>query len=136
MTPAPVSRMDRAYLDIRHRIITGACRPGTPLSESALARMVRPSRTPIREALGRLLEEGYVERVPGRGFQVARITAFLEGAPFGVHGPEQRREGVEAVQLKFLGMGDGRVKADLVERRLQEDGDEQKKGEMPEKRQP
>jgi len=74
MTPAPVSRMDRAYLDIRHRIITGACRPGTPLSESALARMVRASRTPIREALCRLLEEGYVERVPGRGFQVARIT--------------------------------------------------------------
>src|SRR5262249_51045425 len=84
MTSSPVTRMDRAYLDIRHRIVTGMCRPGAPLSESALARLVQASRTPIREALCRLLEEGYVERVPGRGFQVARITVKVVRGTFQV----------------------------------------------------
>lgn len=52
----------------------GGYPPGTPLSEARLARELRTSRTPVREGLSRLLEEGYVERMPGRGFFVARIT--------------------------------------------------------------
>ena len=64
-------------MEIKHRIVNGAYAPGTPLSESKLARTLRTSRTPIREALSRLLEEGYVERVPARGYFVARITLEL-----------------------------------------------------------
>jgi DNA-binding GntR family transcriptional regulator len=70
-------RVESAYLDIRHRIVHGTCPAGAPLSESELARTLGVSRTPIREALCRLLEEGYVERVPGRGFYVTRITMKL-----------------------------------------------------------
>jgi DNA-binding GntR family transcriptional regulator len=77
MSSAVPSRVERAYLDIRGRIVAGEYPPGAPLSESALTRVVRTSRTPIREALCRLLEEGYVERVPGRGFHVSRITVRL-----------------------------------------------------------
>src|SRR5262249_28470794 len=77
MSELAPSRRERAYLDIRGRIVAGEYPPGAPLSESALTRVVRASRTPIREALCRLLEEGYVERVPGRGFQVSRITVRL-----------------------------------------------------------
>ncbi len=32
------------------------------------------SRTPIREGLSRLWQEGYLDRVPGRGYFVARVT--------------------------------------------------------------
>jgi DNA-binding GntR family transcriptional regulator len=71
------SRVEQAHLEIKHRITHGTYAPGTPLSESKLARMLRTSRTPVREALSRLLEEGYVERIPARGYFVARITMEL-----------------------------------------------------------
>lgn len=32
------------------------------------------SRTPIREGLSRLWQEGYLDRIPGRGYFVARVT--------------------------------------------------------------
>lgn len=51
----------------------GRYRPGQPLGEVGLARAHRASRTPIREALARLEAEGYVERVPRRGYFAARI---------------------------------------------------------------
>lgn len=61
-------------MEVRHRIVHGGYPPGMPLGEAKLARELRASRTPVREALSRLLEEGYVERVRGRGFFVARVT--------------------------------------------------------------
>jgi len=64
-------------MEVRHRIVHGAYAPGLPLGEARLARELRASRTPVREALSRLLEEGYVERVPGRGFFVARVTVTM-----------------------------------------------------------
>jgi DNA-binding GntR family transcriptional regulator len=72
-----LSRVEHAHLEIKHRIVQGAYPPGAPLSESKLARALRTSRTPVREALSRLLEEGYVERVPSRGYFVAGITVEL-----------------------------------------------------------
>jgi DNA-binding GntR family transcriptional regulator len=68
------SQAERAYVGIRARIIDGTYLPGTPLTEPALARLHGTSRTPVREALARLAEEGYVHRVPGRGYSVSRIT--------------------------------------------------------------
>jgi DNA-binding GntR family transcriptional regulator len=77
MALAVTSRVEAAYRDIRQRIVRGTYPPGTPLSDSELARVCGISRTPVREALCRLLEEGYVERVPGRGFYVTQITMKL-----------------------------------------------------------
>jgi len=73
----PSSRRDHAYLEIKRRIVHGELAPGMPLSEVELARQIRTSRTPVREALSRLLEEGYVERVPARGYFVTPITVTL-----------------------------------------------------------
>jgi DNA-binding GntR family transcriptional regulator len=75
-TPEP-SQFDRAYEGIRARVTDGSYRHGSPLSENMLARLHGTSRTPVREALARLVQEGYVERVPGRGYFVARITVQL-----------------------------------------------------------
>src|SRR5262245_18016553 len=77
MAPARTSRVEAAYLDIRQRIVRGTYPPGAPLSDVELARACGSSRTPVREALCRLLEEGYVERIPGRGFYVTQITMKL-----------------------------------------------------------
>lgn len=55
----------------------GVFAPGAPLCEAELARQLRASRTPVREALSRLIEEGYVERIPARGYFVTPITVTL-----------------------------------------------------------
>lgn len=76
-SPAPNdtgSQAERVYVGIRSRIIDGTYRAGTPLTEPTLARLHGSSRTPVREALARLAEEGYVDRVPSRGYSVSRIT--------------------------------------------------------------
>lgn len=67
-------RVERVYQQIKWRIVYGTYVPGKALSESVLARLHGSSRTPIREALSRLVEEGYVERVPRKGWIVSPIT--------------------------------------------------------------
>lgn len=69
--------VDRVYQEIKGQIVAGAYAPGAPLSEPALAALHRASRTPVREALSRLLQEGYVQRVAGRGYSVTPITLKL-----------------------------------------------------------
>lgn len=72
-THAPL-QVERVYEAIKTRVIYGHYRPGHPMSESVLARVLHASRTPVREALSRLGEEGYVQRVPRRGYRVAPLT--------------------------------------------------------------
>jgi DNA-binding GntR family transcriptional regulator len=71
---ADASQVDRAYANIKAAIIDGLYVPGAPLSEPVLASSHGMSRTPIREGLSRLWQEGYLDRVPGRGYFVARVT--------------------------------------------------------------
>ena len=52
---------DRAYWHVRNGILRGDLPPGTVLDESVLARTIGGSRTPVRQALGRLLQEGLIE---------------------------------------------------------------------------
>lgn len=49
---------DRAYHGIREAILTGVLRPGDHLREEQLAAMTGTSRTPVREALRRLVSDG------------------------------------------------------------------------------
>jgi len=50
------------YHDVRGRILDGTLTPGSPLVEGSLAAQYHVSRSPVREALSRLLYEGLVER--------------------------------------------------------------------------
>jgi DNA-binding GntR family transcriptional regulator len=63
----------RAYAHIKRLILTAECRPGQKLRAQELAGALGLSRTPIREALGRLANEGLVEQA-GWGFTVRRLT--------------------------------------------------------------
>ncbi len=61
------------YERIKKAIIDGTFQPGAVLTESALGEWCRMSRTPIREALGRLEQDGLVTRT-GRGVTVTERT--------------------------------------------------------------
>lgn len=62
------------YALLRQAIITLELPPGRALSENVLAQLYEVSRTPVREALIRLADEGLVEVVPQLGTYVARIS--------------------------------------------------------------
>lgn len=64
----------RATYELRHRIIEGKIAGGTRLFEVALAEELAISRTPVREAMSRLAEEGLLERASGGGFMVRSFT--------------------------------------------------------------
>lgn len=66
--------MERAYRNLKAAIVGGRYKPGEPLSEVVLASEHGMSRTPIREGLARLWQEGYLERLVGHGYFVARVT--------------------------------------------------------------
>ncbi|MBO1080152.1 GntR family transcriptional regulator [Roseomonas haemaphysalidis] len=65
---------ERAYQTIRARIMDGSVPPGAALREEALAAEIGVSRTPVRDALRRLLADGLVESERNRGTFVAEIT--------------------------------------------------------------
>lgn len=61
----------QAYEIIRQEIISGRFPPGHRLIESDLTALCKVSRTPVREALRRLVNEGLAEFSPNYGAQVA-----------------------------------------------------------------
>ena len=70
----PESISAQTYEGIRHMIISCELSPGTPVIEADLARQFGISRSPLREAVRRLEEEGFVEVIEGRARLVATIT--------------------------------------------------------------
>lgn len=64
----------RVHAELARRIEDGTLTARTLLSESELAKQLKISRTPVREALLMLEGGGLVRHYPGRGYQVAEIT--------------------------------------------------------------
>lgn len=71
----PLSRI--AYDALRSMILSGEVKPGARLSERELARRVQVSRTPLREALGRLERDGLAISKPGLGYFAAEFDPAL-----------------------------------------------------------
>lgn len=65
---------EKAWSWIRSQILEGTYPPGAALREEELAGHSGVSRTPVREALHRLVREGLVEHVPNVGARVIRWT--------------------------------------------------------------
>jgi DNA-binding GntR family transcriptional regulator len=74
--------VERAYEGIRRRILEGALRPGDHLGEEQLAVLTRTSRTPVREALRRLVSEGLIITGPNRRNYVAEFDPAEVDAVF------------------------------------------------------
>lgn len=69
------SLVDHAYDTIRRRILDNVYQPGAPALESELAAELGISRTPLREALIRLQNEGLIEIIPRHGMRVRPVSA-------------------------------------------------------------
>jgi DNA-binding GntR family transcriptional regulator len=58
----------------REAILDGVLAPNEWLREESLKEILGVSRTPVREALNRLEEEGLIARTPGQGARVTTLT--------------------------------------------------------------
>lgn len=67
-TNADRLRRDRAYTELKARLLEGQFPPGVRLVEKALAASLKMSRTPVREALLQLTAEGLLQCHPRDGF--------------------------------------------------------------------
>lgn len=67
------SESARAYAWLRQSILEVSLVPGAALAESEIAARFGTSRTPVREALLRLADEGLIEIRPQRGTYVSRM---------------------------------------------------------------
>ena len=73
--PGRVFSADRAYTEVRRRIIENEMPAGYVILEQDLAQELGMSRTPVREAMIHLAKEGLVEVRPRHGFRVLPISA-------------------------------------------------------------
>jgi len=72
---APQSQKTRVYQRLRGDILTLALKPGELVVENELARRFGVSKTPVREALALLEQDGLVSVLPRRGYLVTAVTA-------------------------------------------------------------
>lgn len=76
-TEPAVSRLlsERTYERLKTGILSGELPPGTALSVPELARQLNLSRSPVREAVQRLIYDGLAVHVPHRGAEVSQVNS-------------------------------------------------------------
>ena len=65
---------DVVFIKLREAILKGELLPGSRLMELPISKQLKVSRTPVREAIKRLEQEGLAVIYPGRGARVAQMT--------------------------------------------------------------
>jgi DNA-binding GntR family transcriptional regulator len=109
---AKASRGDLAYQRLFESIERGTLKPGARLRELELSTWLGASRTPIREALGRLEGEGLIARDPSRGMIVAELYAMrevLEGTAAALaarHASEAEVDALREIAQRDRGLAD------------------------------
>jgi|LNFM01.1.fsa_nt_gb DNA-binding GntR family transcriptional regulator len=68
------SAQDRAYLHVKNQILSLTLKAGQWIKAQDIATEIEVSRTPVREALSRLEQEGFVRRDEGWGYIVSPVT--------------------------------------------------------------
>jgi DNA-binding GntR family transcriptional regulator len=102
---------DRAYHELRDRIVSLVIPPGAPINEDALGRELEMGRTPVREAIKRLALENLVTVFPRRGTfaseinitdlaHISEVRVQLEG--FAAERAAERCAGAQAQELEAL----------------------------------
>src|SRR5882672_10806283 len=64
----PARGAEHIYERLKTMAITFAIRPDARVNEVELSKALNVSRTPLREALNRLMVEGFLTRAPNKGF--------------------------------------------------------------------
>ena len=66
--------VERVYRQLKAWLVEAKLPPGEVLSELDLAKSCKTSRTPVREAFSRLAQDGWLKRIPRKGYLVAPIS--------------------------------------------------------------
>jgi len=69
-----LSLRDAAYEALKHRIITCAFKPGEYINEAAVSATLCIGRTPVHQAIERLMLEGMVDVIPRKGVIVRPVS--------------------------------------------------------------
>jgi DNA-binding GntR family transcriptional regulator len=106
---------DTVYDRLRKGILRGEPPPGAVLDQRQLAESLDSSRTPVREALRRLLQEGLVEIGPRRQVTVRDFTAKRREIQYlrGALEPVAVRRACEVMEVDDL----DRLRLDLIKQR-------------------
>lgn len=64
----------QAYDSIKNSILNGELEPGQLYSETKLSAEIGISRTPMREALQCLSQDGYISIIPSKGFMIRQLN--------------------------------------------------------------
>lgn len=104
---------DETYQRITAAMLSGALAPGSRLLMDALAEELTISRSPVRDALRRLEQEGLIARTGGRGFVVREIE------PEEVRQIYQAREAIEGYAAR-LAAENGQIATNQVRRAITE----------------
>lgn len=107
---------DQTYYQLRKAILFGPIRPGTVLVQEQLAEQLGISRTPVRDALDRLANEGLVVRSAGGRIHVAPFSLDELHEKYAV------RQALESLALRLaapnlMGQPMQRLKAVIAEMR-------------------
>lgn len=71
-----ISATSKVFNQLRRDIVTGKISGGTRLVETDLAHKMKVSRTPVREALQKLVQEGLLDFIPRVGYFVEDISDY------------------------------------------------------------
>lgn len=98
---------EKAYFLIKEMIVNGQFKPNEHIEEKVLAGLINMSKTPIREAINTLEQEGWVQIVPRKGIFVSEITLKDIKDIF------QVRENIEPLilEMSFANLDDRRLMA-------------------------
>src|ERR1700722_1687647 len=79
--PRAATAAAKIYADLRAELVSLRRQPGAAISEAEIALAYGVSRTPVREAILKLADDGLVEIFPQSGIYVSRIplAALPEG---------------------------------------------------------
>lgn len=108
--PVPrTSTVDLIAVALRDAIFSGALEVGAPIREVEMAGQLGVSRSPLREAMQRLVQERLLSAVPGRGLRVSLIGAE--------HVPDlyRARTAVEAEAIRQLAASPNTAKLQQLE---------------------
>lgn len=64
----------QAYEELKQMILDGKLLPDTIYSETKTSKELGVSRTPMRDAIQKLEQEGYLDVIPSKGFRLHKMT--------------------------------------------------------------
>jgi GntR family transcriptional regulator, rspAB operon transcriptional repressor len=108
------SLAEQTYDALKQWIIDGSLEPSTVLSENDLARRFSISRSPLREAIRRLQDEGLLDASGPRGFSVPALSVDLVAQVYGVRRALETAAAETATNIPAAAVRAMRVRMEVI----------------------